>query len=290
VSGRQFDVSCQYHLNHLVDAVALPRLAKHARLVSFVHDVVPHEIRIGRGPERRLLSATYRHAGELIVFHSTLAERLVAEFDVAPERVHVVPIPIALPDLTAEPSRRNGPLRLLFFGRLRSNKGVEVLCDALELIGPRSDLEVLVAGNGEGALAERVSQTAARLAHVHARLSFIPHAEVASMLADADIVLLPYTSFASQSGVLRDAYARGRPLIVSDVGALGATVRDDGTGAVVQPSDPEGLATAITRIAEDPALASGWRENVIRVRERHAPERVGPLVRDVFEVACHRFA
>ena len=57
------------------------------------------------------------------------------------------------------------------------------------------------------------------------------------LYASADLVVLPYTTFASQSAVLQDAYAHRVPLVVSDVGALGETVRGDHTGWVVAPGE-----------------------------------------------------
>ncbi len=44
------------------------------------------------------------------------------------------------------------------------------------------------------------------------------------LLSDASLVVMPYTEFASQSGVLHDAYSHGRPVVVTEVGALGDSV------------------------------------------------------------------
>ena len=59
------------------------------------------------------------------------------------------------------------------------------------------------------------------------------------MFSRASWVLLPYVSFHSQSGVLADAYTYRVPLVVTDVGAIGPTVRSDGTGFVVPPGEGE---------------------------------------------------
>ena len=50
---------------------------------------------------------------------------------------------------------------------------------------------------------------------------------------------------------LRTAIGRGRPVVVSDVGSLGETVRDFGLGRVVPPGDVHALAEACRRLLGD---------------------------------------
>ena len=68
--------------------------------------------------------------------------------------------------------------------------------------------------------------------------------------------------------VALEAMACGRPLVVSDVSALGPTVRAAGSGLVVAPADSEELAQALEAL-RDPAhravLAAAGRRHV----ERH---------------------
>ena len=107
------------------------------------------------------------------------------------------------------------------------------------------------------------------------------------LLSSCDVLLLPYTSFSSQSGVLADAYAHGKPMIVTDVGALGPTVRADETGLVVAPSDVESLAFAITKLANDHAARTRFAQNARRVARLHTYEAVGNELRAVFEQATN---
>jgi glycosyltransferase involved in cell wall biosynthesis len=65
--------------------------------------------------------------------------------------------------------------------------------------------------------------------------------------------------------VALEAMACGRPLVVSDVSALGPTVRSAGGGLVVAPADSEELAQALESL-RDPgrraALAAAGRRQV----------------------------
>ena len=60
----------------------------------------------------------------------------------------------------------------------------------------------------------------------------------------AAVVVLPYVS-ATQSGVVPVAYSFGKPVVVTDVGALSETVDHGRTGLVVPPRDVKALAEAI---------------------------------------------
>ena len=70
-------------------------------------------------------------------------------------------------------------------------------------------------------------------------------------MRDAALVVLPYRR-TDASGVLATAIGHGRPVVVTDVGSLGETVRDFGLGEVVPPGDEHALAEACIRLLDDP--------------------------------------
>ena len=82
------------------------------------------------------------------------------------------------------------------------------------------------------------------------RLGFLPDDEVAALMRDATLVVLPYRR-TDASGVLATAIGHGRPAVVTDVGSLGETVRDFGLGEVVPPGDERALADACLRLLTD---------------------------------------
>ncbi len=102
----------------------------------------------------------------------------------------------------SEPLPRPESPSVLLFGRLEQYKGVEVLVEAMRLVWERRpDVRLVVAGEGQ----------AARLVPDDPRISliprYVPEREVDALLADASLVVLPYTQ-ASQSGVGVMAIAR----------------------------------------------------------------------------------
>jgi glycosyltransferase involved in cell wall biosynthesis len=113
---------------------------------------------------------------------------------------------------------------------------------------------------------------------------------VAQLFLDADAVALPYVE-ASQSGVLNVAAAFRKPVVVTDVGELRATVEPNGLGLVVPPRDPQALADALARLAAEPRLAAelgararAWAEGP------NAPETVGRAASELYARIAARAA
>lgn len=140
------------------------------------------------------------------------------------------------------------PGRLLFFGVLRSNKGLHVLLSAMRHL---PGCVLTIAGEPDfGAYQDGIRAQVAGLpagqVELHAR--FIEEGEIARFFDQSQVVVLPYTQFESQSGVLHQALAHGRPVVASDVGGLGESVRQWGVGEVVRPDDDRALADGVLRL------------------------------------------
>ena len=139
-------------------------------------------------------------------------------------------------------------LQILFFGKIRLYKGVEILIEALGRLD--RDIPFRAVFAGECYLpAENFRKRIEALDLVN-RVSwidrYIPNEEIPGLFRSADVLVLPYLS-ASQSGVIPVAYQFEVPVIVSDVGGLSEVVKQGETGFLVKPGDPGELAEAITR-------------------------------------------
>jgi glycosyltransferase involved in cell wall biosynthesis len=124
-----------------------------------------------------------------------------------------------------------------------------VLVAAMRLVWERrADVRLVVAGAGP----------AARLVPDDPRISlisrYISEHEVDDLLADASLVVLPYTQ-ASQSGIGLLAIARGVPVVVSDLGALPELTYDP--SFIAEAGNQRALAEAILRHLDDGAEVRG---------------------------------
>ena len=288
VASGGFDVCHVAFLNQYTDIFDLRRLARVVPLVTTVHDVLPHRSRLPLAIQHRVLDRLYRVCGTIIVHHDDVKTELLERFAIPNERVHVVPhwvSPFRDPDdrrqLSSDPT-------VLFFGTLRSNKGIEVLLDVIERFGPTPGMRFHIAGRGDAQLERDVLALARRNPALTAEIGWITPERKIELLRNADLVVLPYTSFSSQSGVLHDACGSHLPVVATDVGALRSSVERTGAGWVVQPNSVEELMAAIAHAFSDEQdwqrAADGAREVAID----QSPERVGAALRAVYAAAARR--
>ncbi|NKR67013.1 glycosyltransferase [Rhodococcus hoagii] len=165
-----------------------------------------------------------------------------------------------------------GTPKVLFFGINRRNKGLSVLVDALELLSDEVYLHV-VGATPDDYRAE-TTEILQRVDSLEWSDGFVDPDQARSHFDSASVVVLPYTGFEAQSGVLHMAIEHGVPVVVTDVGALGETVREHGLGIVVPPSDPVALAKAIRQILL-PVENEKYRKNAIRAQQELSWATVG---------------
>lgn len=141
--------------------------------------------------------------------------------------------------------------RLLFAGRLTSDKGVEVLLDAVKrLDATRASVEIDLIG--EGPLAEAATQLARTLQHTRLNvLQMVPYgAPFFDLLRDYEAVLIPSLSD-EQPRIVFDAYSQGVPVIATSTAGLVPHVIEGKTGRLVAKGDADAFATAVRRAIED---------------------------------------
>lgn len=159
-------------------------------------------------------------------------------------------------------------LRVLFFGKIRRYKGLEVLIEALGQLGERVPFQAVFAGEcylSKPDFEKRIVELGLEKKIVWID-RYIPNQEIPGLFRSADVVVLPYLS-ASQSGVIPVAYQFETPVIVSDVGGLWEVVREGKTGYLVKPGDPGALADAIIRFYNLPSR-SFMKKEIRGFRER----------------------
>jgi glycosyltransferase involved in cell wall biosynthesis len=245
-------------------------------VVITVHNVLPHERSRGFVGAGRWLC---RRAVRVLVHSAVNREQLIAHYGVPPERVvlvpHGSPAPEAMPERTAACARlglRPERRYVLAFGVIRPYKGVGDLIDALARIAaPCPEVDLIVAGKPWVDWEPYAARIAAHGldARVHTFLDYIPETALGDYFAVADLVALPYTHFDAQSGVGAQALPYGKPLLVSQTGALPEWV-DHAPAWLVPPSSPAALAERLQWVFADWAAArAAFAPVAARVLARH---------------------
>jgi rhamnosyl/mannosyltransferase len=210
-------------------------------------------------------------------------------------KLRVVPLGVdtarfARPDrerVDALRERFPGP-RVLFVGRLRYYKALDVLVAAVE----RLDASLLVVGRGP---MEKPWRRLARASPAAARIHFLGDVDddaLPALYAAADVFALPSDRRSEAFGLgLAEAMAAGVPVVSTEIGTGTSFVNRDGeTGLVVPPRDAEALAAALGRLLGDADLRREMGRQAQRraIRELDA-ERMLERIDDVYaEVLASR--
>ena len=174
---------------------------------------------------------------------------------------------------------------VLFVGRLAAVKGVPFLLEAFA--GARAaypDARLTLVGDGPDRAALEARASALGLTGIARFVGYRSQEEVAAMLSEADMLVLP--SFAEGLPVvLMEALASRVPVIATPVAGVSELVRDGETGLLVPPGDIDGLATALNQLLGDPKLCRRLGEaGRAAVLDRHdiarQAERLLELFRD----------
>jgi glycosyltransferase involved in cell wall biosynthesis len=228
----------QSHLIHFQFPLHLPfglvpfLLAKLSRLkiVFTAHDPLPHKW-LFRAPWNRLerwsLACVYRWSDQVIVHSEAGCTTLKKEFGVPPSKLSIIAHgPFAVPS-RAESSLPSDRLNVLLFGALRENKGIHLAIEAVgNLVKQGIPIRLTIAGETPNGKEEAYWSVCERLlaestAEIELHKRYIAEHEIPGLLAQAHCVLLPYTTFSSDSGIAALALSNGKPIVATSSGGLG---------------------------------------------------------------------
>lgn len=145
----------------------------------------------------------------------------------------------------------------LCFGTITAYKGIGTLLEAWPKVRAHvPDARLVIAGALSADVdGKALRAQAAQLAGVQLEIGYVAVQDVAGYFARARCVVLPYLR-ASQSGVAHLAHTLGRPVVATRVGDIPGVVRDQESGLLVEPGDPDALAIAIIDLLTDPGKAA----------------------------------
>lgn len=234
--------------------------------VMTVHDLLPHDR--GTRKNRLLYGISYRMAHTLVVHTQKARSELIAMHRVRADRVKVMEHGLEPQrGWSVPPTRVEGPVRILFFGKVLRYKGLDILFNALAKVS--WPFEVTIAGAcRDGVLTgELEAQIAAHPGRENIRWlnRFIEEDELVPLFEKSDVLVLPYRHI-DQSGVFFQALRFGVPIVATRVGAFAEYLSSD-IGELASAIDAEAFGAALERFRE--RRQSLTREHVAEVGRRY---------------------
>jgi len=228
--------------------------------------------------QHAIIRSLAKHADRMVVMSETASERLIRRYDVAADRIDV--IPHGADALFAGPSLVTGDRPLvLTWGLIGPGKGLET---AVEAFATLVDLDprprYLIAGathpNVLAHAGEAYRDSLVSLVQRHGLDDlvefddrYLDRKNLARMVRSADLVVLPYASLEQvTSGVLVEAIAAGKPVVATQF-PHAVELLAGGAGITVPHDDPGALGEALRSVLTDRRLTSQMSRDAQRLAD-----------------------
>lgn len=244
---------------------------KKIKILGLIHNAIPHEKRFFDKP---LAKFFFSACDGFITLSDPVKEDLKAITSNKP--ILVSPHPI-YDHYTLKTSKKEASSilginsqkkTLLFFGLIREYKGLDILLKAMDLLNDQYQLIIAGECYGDFKTYQDIIDSLRNKNNIKVIEEYIPDEMVSTLFSASDVLVLPYRD-ATQSGVVAVAYQMETPLIATNVGALGETIRNGSTGMVVDNTTPEALANSINQyFEEETANKEIYTRNIIKEKQR----------------------
>ena len=281
-SGRKGDDDCLLfvttHQPLCILAGALAQLLLHVRWVADVFDVPALGLEITQGiqnswirwlssiPRRLLTEISYRALKRADLVLCTLVPDALARCSISDRKVLLLTNGIELRDYSSTVASNGNHaevFELLYIGAILRIRGVDTMLDACRLlVDSLPGLRLTLVGRSEPEELRWLERRVAELG-LKAAVSItgeLPHEEVLRRVHEADICLFPFprnyaTEYIYPVKVL-EYIGAGKAVIASDLIGVRRIIEDDHSGILVEPGNPQALASAICEL---------WKNSELRV-------------------------
>lgn len=203
-------------------------------------------------PARVFTRWVFRAADRVVVLGEIWKRMLSDELGIDPARIAVVYN--GVPPMPVRPRRASsGVCRILYVGKLRAEKGLVELLDALSSTRLKdADWRLTLVGSGDRSRFESLAK-ARGLADGVSFTGWLEAEAVKHALAAADVFVLPSHHEGLPFGIL-EALSAGLAIVTTRVGALPEILRDGESALLVPHADTPALEEALYRVITDASL------------------------------------
>ena len=217
------------------------------KVVSVVHNAIPHEPKFFDKPLARWF---FKKNDGLV----SMCDAVTADIRSLCPKARIIQQPHPVYDHFGQKMDKkaaqetlgldSGLRTLLFFGLIRDYKGLDLLIDAMPLLG--EEYQLVIAGESYGSFEKYETQIVASgcASRIHVFNRYIDDDEVPRFFSAADLCVLPYKS-ATQSGITAIALHFDVPMVATPVGGLAESIGRPGLGVMAGEASAEALAEAI---------------------------------------------
>jgi glycosyltransferase involved in cell wall biosynthesis len=219
----------------------------------------------------------------IFVHGEAMQKALATQLQIPIERISIYKVPsMATQSASVSQSRLRKPVRLLFCGVVRHDKGYDLLCEALSVCRPKTAWQLRIAGSVRQVGEDYVRSFPKKwgiFENCSFNLKYLTSEEIDAEFLACDLVVLPYRrGFIAQSVVMTDAMRWNKPVIVSEHSQNGYDALKHNVGWVFISEDIDSLSaaldSAITSCLNNRAKVFGFADFMLD----HSPKSVGQKI------------
>jgi len=216
-----------------------------------------------------LLRVLFNRRGARVLVQNGDDRQAMERVGIAPQRIATIAGSGVDTDRLVPMPEPAGEITVGFAGRLLDDKGIRPLVAAHRLLRQRGyPVRLLIAGTPDPANPTSVDEAEAKAWAQEPGIAWLGHvSDIATLWRQSHIAALPSRREGLPKTLL-EAAACGRPMVATDVPGCREVAITGETGLLVPTDDPQALADAIARLADNPALRAHYGANARRLAEQ----------------------
>ena len=201
---------------------------------------------------------------------------------------------VVKPNFVEDPGQRVSPPSasdvVLYAGRLSKEKGVATLLSAWAGAALGRHGRLVIAGDGpERATLEGQASLLGLSPPEVTFAGYLPAPKLHALIEGSRAMVVPSIWYETFGRVVIEAFCHARPVVVSDIGAIGELVRHGETGLKFPPGDAAALGEALRTILGDGGLADRLGANArAEYLAKYTPERNFEMLMRIYRLAIER--
>ncbi|MES9832893.1 MAG: glycosyltransferase family 4 protein [Candidatus Thiodiazotropha sp. DIVDIV] len=194
---------------------------------------------------------------QLIAVGTRQASQISSTYNISENRIKTIYNGVHDYSMTKQPSNENENGGKITFGSLSTlttQKGIEILIDAVEILNKKHPGKFSMVIVGDGDLKEKLTALShdKNLDDVITFAGWVRDANI-NMLPNFD-VFVQSSRWEAMSVVILEAMSASKPIVATNVGENHVVLENEKTALIVPPNDPKQLADAMERVLEDKEL------------------------------------
>lgn len=241
------------------------------KMLLTVHDPFMHSGEYQKSSENKRRFA-FKMINNFILLNKSQKNEFIDYYKLQGKKIFISQLGICdCLNYLAKDNKESSTDYILQFGHISPYKGIDVLCEAMELVHKKNPkIKCIIAGNGPYYFDKSIYENRGYITFIN---RYITTKELATLINNARFTICPYRD-ATQSGVVYSSFALGKPVIATNVGSLGETVKDGITGVLVETCDSNRIANAILGLYDSESTIDNMSKNILNIYHKGKNSRL----------------